>query len=311
MKIAILGAGAMGSFFGGLLAEAGQSVTLIDINDQHLDVIRNDGLRLETDRGDRSIKTLRVSRPESATQHPDLLIVFTKTMHTATALRGVEHLVGGNTHVLSLQNGLGNVERIAELVDADRILIGVTTWPADMVGPGHVRSHGEGVIRMMSADGVVRPALAECVEALQDAGLNCQADGNVWAAIWEKVAFNAALNSVCAVTRCTVDQLDLIAEGRELALQVASEVMAVAQAGGIHADAVKTCTNVANAIAKHRGHKPSMLQDVLAGRKTEVDSINGAVVNVALRLGVPVPCTQSMWTLVRLIEAKASATQIH
>jgi 2-dehydropantoate 2-reductase len=306
MNISILGAGAMGSFFGGLLAESGQTVTLIDINEQHLGAIRDQGLRLQTDQGDRRIGTLRVNRPEEAVGHPDLLIVFTKTMHTASALRGVRHLLGEHTQVLSLQNGLGNVETIADLVDAERILIGVTTWPADMVGAGHVHSHGEGAIYLMTADGVARPALALCVEALQGAGLNCRADPNVWASIWEKVAFNAALNSVCAVTRCTVDQLDDIPEGRELALRIATEVVEVARASGVHADANKACGNVVNAIAKHRGHKPSMLQDILAGRRTEVDSINGAVVKAATKLGLSVPCTQSMWTLVRLIELQSS-----
>ena len=308
MRITVLGAGAMGSLFGGLLAENGHDVTLIDINDAHLAAIRSDGLRLQTDVGDRRVTRLIACRPEAVSGAPDLLIVFTKTLHTASALAGIKQLIGGDTMLLSLQNGLGNVETIGGFVPLEQVLIGVTTWPADMVGAGHVHSHGEGAIRLFSADGVERGAVQRCADALDGAGLRCTADPAVWAAIWEKVAFNAALNSVCAVTGCTVDQLDLLPEGRALALRIVAEVTAVARASGIAADPDKPARNVVHAIAHHHGHKPSMLQDVIAGRPTEVEAINGAVVKAAARLGVPAPCTELMAMLVRLIDARA-ATQ--
>lgn len=307
MRITVLGAGAMGSLFGGLLAESGQEVTLIDLNEAHLEAIRSTGLRLETDQGDRHITRLAARRPEAATEAPDLLIVFTKTLHTGSALEGVRHLIGNHTHVLSLQNGLGNVEKIGRFVPSARILVGVTTWPADMVSAGHVHSHGEGAIRLWTLDGTSGPALAQCVEALSAAGLRCTADPDVWASIWEKVAFNAALNSICAVTGCTVDQIDLLPEGRDLALRIVGEVTAVARANGVAADPDKPSRNVLHAIAHHRGHKPSMLQDVLAGRPTEIEAINGAVVTAARKAGVPAACTQVMATLVRLIDARTSA----
>ena len=116
MNIAVLGAGAMGSLFGGLLAESGQAVTLLDINDAHIDVIRQRGLRLETDTRDRRIRSLIACRPEHAAAQPDLLIVFTKTLHTASALAGVAGLIGPQTLALTLQNGLGNVETVARCV---------------------------------------------------------------------------------------------------------------------------------------------------------------------------------------------------
>lgn len=306
IKIAILGAGAMGSLFGARLAEAGHAVTLLDINDAHLDAIRRFGLRLQTDEADRRVHGMRALRPEQADAVPELLIVFTKSMHTRAAMAGVRHLLGPDTTVLSLQNGLGSVDAICEFVPAHRLLIGVTTWPADLVGPGHVHSHGEGGIRMMSADGVDRPAVAGTVAALERAGLHCTADADVWAAIWEKVAFNAALNPLCAVTGSTVDQLGNIPDGTALALAVVAEVLAVARSQGVAADAGKVGANVLHAIGHHIGHKPSMLQDILAARRTEIDAINGAVVAAARRSGVPVPCTESLLQLVRLIEARAA-----
>ncbi|KVN38974.1 2-dehydropantoate 2-reductase [Burkholderia pyrrocinia] len=307
MKIAILGAGAMGSLFGGLLAEAGEAVTLIDVDDAHLDAIRRDGLRIENDRGDRRVPALRAVRPDAAAlahgEPFDLLIVFTKSLHTRAALGGVRTLLTPHTSVLTLQNGLGNVETLREFVPIERILVGVTTWPADVAGPGHVRSHGDGAIRMMSADGTARPGASAAADALSRAGLACTLDEDVWAAIWEKVAFNAALNTLCAVTGCTVDQLGARDDGPRLALAIAAETAAVARAKGIAVDAARIAAKVRHAIDAHRGHRPSMLQDVLAGRRTEIESINGAVVAAARETGVAVPHTDTLLGLVRLIDA--------
>jgi len=309
MKISILGAGAMGSLFGGLLAEAGEAVTLLDLNQAHLEAVRTRGLRLQTDQGDRRITSLQACRPEEASEVPELLIVFTKTLHTRTALQGVQHLLGPDTCVLTLQNGLGNVEAIGEFVPLDRILVGVTTWPADAVAPGHVHSHGEGAIRLSTADGAKREVLARIASALANAGLRAQADLHVWAAVWEKVAFNAALNSLCAVTRCTVDQLNGASGGQALAMSIVDEVIAVARANGVEADGAKTRANVTHAMAAHVGHKPSMLQDVLAGRASEIDFINGAVVAAANRLGMKVVHTECLLTLVHLAESARASTQ--
>lgn len=310
MKIAILGAGAMGSLFGGLLAESGHGVTLIDVNDAHLDAIRRDGLRLDTDAGDRRVRGLRALRPEAANaldEAPhDLLLVFTKSLHTQPALAGVSTLLSAQTAVLTLQNGLGNVEAIRAFVPLERILVGVTTWPADLAGPAHVHSHGAGAIRMMSADGQPRPTVTAAAAALTQAGLNCGADSDVWAAIWEKVAFNAALNPLCAVTGCSVDRLGARDDGPRLALAIVAEATAVARAKGVAVDEDKVRANVLHAIAEHRGHRPSMLQDVLAGRRTEIDAINGAVVAAARELGIATPHTETLWQLVHLVEARGA-----
>jgi 2-dehydropantoate 2-reductase len=304
MKIAILGAGAMGSFFGGVLAENAHAVTLLDIDAEHLDAISRDGLRLVNGLQDRRITNLAVSRPERFCSTPDLLVVFTKSLHTRTALASVKQAIGPETFVLTLQNGLGNVEAISEFVRPGRVLIGVTTWPADKLGAAHVVSHGEGKIRMMSADGVHRVQADAIAQVLDAAALNCSVDDNVWSAIWEKVAFNAALNSLCAVSGCTVDQLDRVPDGAALALKIVGEVLAVARAKGIGVDPQRCASAVLHAIETHHGHKPSMLQDILARRRTEIESINGAVVLAARELNVPVVHTEVLLQLVRLLEAR-------
>lgn len=308
MKIVVVGAGAMGSLFGGLLAESGHSVTLVDVNAAHLQAIRAKGLHLQTDGGDRYVQGLRACLPSEATEPPELMLVFTKSLHTATALAGVQHLIHPDTHVLSLQNGLGNVEALSQHVAPDRVLIGVTTWPADLAGPGHVHSHGQGVVRMMAADGCERPFVAAAARALNQAGLSSTVDTAVWSSIWEKVAFNAALNSICTATQCTVDQLGALADGQALAFTVVDEVLSVARARGVTVSPEACKNRVADAIAHHIGHKPSMLQDMLAGRRTEIEAINGAVVAAAAAHGIAVPCTQTLLHIVRLMEARLAGT---
>jgi len=159
----------------------------------------------------------------------------------------------------------------------------------------------------MAADGIARPIVGLVSDTLSRAGLQCTSDTTVWSAIWEKVAFNAALNSICAVSGCTVDQLGLVPDGKRLADEVVVEVLSVAQRLGIEVNVAKCKATVAGAIAQHKGHKPSMLQDVLAGRRTEIEAINGAAVAAAERVNLKLPTTETLLSLVRLAEARAIA----
>jgi len=313
MKIAILGAGAMGSLFGGLLAEAGAEVTLLDVNQQHLDAIRHDGLRLETDDRACRLFNLAACRPEECREIPDLLMVFTKTHQIARALGSARHLLGPSTWILTLQNGLGNVEAISAFVPRGRILVGVTTIPADFLGPAHIASHGAGFIRMgtadRSADGGEHDSadccmLCQVVALFTRAGLRATADPNVWAAIWEKVAFNAAFNALCAATGCKVEQLQLVPSGPQMLLAVIAEAIEVAHACGVPADLERTQAMALKCFTTHASHQPSMLQDIVAGRRSEIDSIDGAIVHAAHLHGVPVPYTEMLYTLVSLIDAR-------
>lgn len=308
LNIAVLGAGAMGSLFGGLLAERGQQVTLLDVNEPHLQTVRTQGLRLNTDAGGiRNIRVAAACRPDEARTVPDLLMVFTKSLHTVGALKSASHLIGPETLVMTLQNGLGNVEALAPVVSLTQILVGMTTWPADLIRPGEVHSHGEGMVSTMFADGTQRPTLNPVVAALESAGLNCRVDNAVWKAIWEKVAFNTALNSLCTVTGCTVDQIGASPEGLKMAMDVASEVVTVAHSQNVQADLTHVKSTMIHAITHHCGHKPSMLQDLLAGRRTEIDALNGAVVEYAKQSNLATPHTAMLLHLVRLMEAQHGA----
>jgi 2-dehydropantoate 2-reductase len=203
-SIGILGAGAMGTLFGARLARTGIDVTLVDVNDELLQALNREGARCHADEGLLQAP-VKAARAEQLTAGPALWLVFTKSAHTRAALQGIAHLIGPDTHFLSLQNGIGHADVLRERVPAERIAVGVTTWPARVLSPGEVSSMGQGGIRFMPLDGGASAVFERLAGDLNRAGMHCRIDPQVQEAIWEKLAFNAAFNGVCAVTRQTVD----------------------------------------------------------------------------------------------------------
>lgn len=301
MKIAIVGAGAMGGLFGARLVLAGQEVSFVEASGHAIEVISRHGLRLETPDAQTTVQ-VPIARAEQFSGFFDLLVIFTKGFHTAAAIDSVRHLVGPDTWALSVQNGLGNADLIAEVIPTERVIVGMTNLPADLVAPGVVHSQGEGHINLWSFDGEDASRVHEVAAVLSQAGLPCTADPQVQAAIWEKVAFNAALNSVCAVTRQTVGAVGDCAHGRQVLSAIIEETLAVARAAGIAVDRQRVEVAMDYAVDNHRQHKPSMLQDLEAGQKTEIDFINGAVVAHGKRIGVPTPVSQALYDLIKISE---------
>jgi 2-dehydropantoate 2-reductase len=301
MKIAVLGAGAMGCLFGGKLKIAGQDVVLIDVWTEHVEAINRNGLLLEADQTRQCID-VPARFIEQVPEHQDLVILFTKGMHTEQALRSATNILGERTYLLTLQNGLGQVDIAKTMVDSSRIIHGITTYPCDLIGPGHVRSKGRGQIKFMSVDGKHHPMLDRLEKAFQAAGLDGSVTPSVEEMIWEKLAFNAALNSLTAVTGLTVGQVGDSQQGRNLAYAIVGEVIAVANKKGIHVDSGRVLSTLDMAFTGHRDHQPSMLQDRLVSRKTEIDFINGAVVYEARKLDMAIPITETLYRLVRVLE---------
>jgi 2-dehydropantoate 2-reductase len=297
----VLGAGAMGCLFGARLAESGQRVTLVDVRADQVDAINARGLIVD-EHGKSRVVAVAASLPEKVTEPADLILLFTKAFHSDAALAGASRAIGPDTWILTLQNGLGHVEKIRKHVDAHRTVVGTTTVPSDMVGLAHVETRGSGSTKIMSVEGGVTDRLRALAAALTGAGIPCEVSERVWESIWEKLAFNAAMNSLTAVTGLTVGQVGRSPAGAALADRVATEVTAVAQRQGIDADLSAVRREIATAFREHVNHKPSMLQDVLAKRPTEIEHINGAVAREAMRLGMAVPSTEVLYQLVRLLE---------
>lgn len=299
-RIVVIGAGAMGCLFAARIAEGGADVTLVDIDRPRLEAIARSGIQLVDDNGARTI-AMRTATAAEVAGPVDLVLLFTKGMHSAAAMRSVAHLAEGGTHVLTLQNGLGNPEIVAETFPADRVLKGIAALPADLHGTTGVESHGSGHIEL----GAMTPAGNDAAQAaaalLARSGFDARYSETVDVAIWEKVAFNAALNAIGAVTGQPNAGVDNV-PGRRIIFALADEVAATALSCGVPVDPARIRQGIDFALANHRGHKASMLQDMLAGRQSEIEQINGAVSARARLAGVATPVNDTLTDLVRLLE---------
>lgn len=302
--IVIIGAGAMGSLFAARLALAQKAVTLVDVDAARLAALGRDGVALDDHHGKR-VAQVRACRADEVAGPVDLVILFTKAMHSRAAIASAAHLAKTGCAVLTLQNGLGNAEAIAEIFPEERVLLGVTDWPADLLPPNGVAAHGEGHVWL----GAYRPAGAASAQAAVDllnlAGMNAAHDPDVKAALWEKAAFNAALNALATILQCPVGGLDT-PEGRRIAQQVAEEAAAAAAVQDVALDRTRLSAKIDFALTHHKLHKPSMLQDRLAGRATEIDAINGQIVFFAEQAGLTAPVTATLAALVKMGEPSRS-----
>ncbi|MFK5953482.1 MAG: 2-dehydropantoate 2-reductase [Desulfobacterium sp.] len=305
MKIAVVGAGAMGSLFGAKLNQTPNSVILVDLWQDHIKKMNEEGLLVETGEQKESIP-VRALVPEDVREKVDLVLLFTKTFHTHAALAGMGRALDSTTHVVTLQNGVGQVDIIKQFVNINRINHGITTYPCTLVGPGHIRTESQGYVKMMAVNGEISPVLESFNEALENAGMNSDITPDVTVAIWEKLAFNSAMNALTATLRITVGQIDAVKEGRELAFSIVDEAVAVALAKGIAVDDQRIAATMEMAFAQHKSHRPSMLQDVEAQRATEIDFINGAIVREAKDLGIATPINETLLRLVKTVEASYS-----
>ena len=301
MKVAILGAGAMGSWFGGRLALGGQDVCLLTTNRAHREAINRRGLILKSGGEECTVEVPAMDASEFS-DNADIVVLFTKTFQSDAALSSIAGSLGDNTHVLSLQNGLGNAETISRYVPLEHVLIGVTMMPVDKVGPGVVEStgHGESWFHYASKQD---SSFAHALERVfADAGLEVHLDPDIHRRIWSKVAFNAGMNAVCALAHGTPGTVNDSPGALELVNDVAREVAEVAAIEGLELDIDAILRTIDFACKNHRDHKPSMHQDLLGGRRTEVDALNGAIVATGQRLGVPTPLNQMLATLIRAAE---------
>ncbi|HTU13502.1 MAG TPA: 2-dehydropantoate 2-reductase [Allosphingosinicella sp.] len=301
--IAIIGAGAMGCLFAARLAGAGANVTLVDVDDARLATLAAEGVTLADDAGEH-VARVTACRAEAAPGPADLIILFTKGLHSRAAMQAAAPLIGPATIGLTLQNGLGNGEVMADTVPPARVVHGITDFPADLEGPARVSTHGPGQSRLGGFVPDADDAAARVAELLSAAGLPAVAEPAIEGAIWEKVAFNAALNALGAVTGRANAGIGP-PPGRRIAFAIAAETAAVAAAKGVAVDLPTIQTKIDFVFVHHPNHKSSMLQDRLAGRATEIESINGAVQREGERLGVPTPVTATLADLVRLLESPA------
>ncbi len=302
MKITVLGAGAMGSLYGGLLAEAGNDVWLLDIWKEHVDAIHERGLSIEGISGTRSIKNLHATGTPADIGQSELVIVFVKSTLTDLAVRESKELIGADTTILTLQNGLGNIEKIASVAAQERIIAGTTAHGATVLEAGSIQHAGRGPTIIGEIDGRSTARLDAVVDLLNDANIETTASQNVVGLIWDKLLVNVGINALTAITRLKNGQLIEFKETEEILELAVNEAMTVAQVKGIqlsHADPVAHTKEICKLTADNTA---SMLQDVLHKRKTEIEMINGAIVREGKQLGLQTPINTVLANIVSVIQ---------
>lgn len=305
MRIVIIGAGAMGSLFGSFLAPTAP-VVLVDPFKAHVEAINAGGLTVEGPDGARHIHRLAAfSDPQTLSGPFDLAIIFTKSGQTRAAADTAKQLLGPEGVALTLQNGLGNYEVLAEFLGAGRALVGVTSQGATFVGPGHVRHAGSGPTHIARLQGGASKVDAVCT-LFNAAGIPTEAADDPDSLVWGKLIVNVGINALAAVLRVPNGVLAAEPACERLMAQAVAEAVAVAHARGIalpYADPLAHVKRVCRLTAENRA---SMLQDILRGGPTEVAVINGAIARLAVELGLAAPCNTFLTDIITALEATAA-----
>jgi 2-dehydropantoate 2-reductase len=304
MKTAILGAGAMGSVVGSALAQAGNDVILIDIAKETVEAINSGGLIVQDKTGKRQTVKIRATDQAATVGPVDLIVVFVKCYQTESAVRSSAAMLGPRTAVLSLQNGWGNGPKIAELVGPDRLLIGVSYHSATTLAPGHVLHAGEGMTFIGEPDGRSSDRLSATADLFNGAGITVTPTTSILKEIWSKLALNVATLPTSASIRLPAERLLQTSQMQQLMQGLLREVVAVAQAQKIPLDFDERWKAISDLLSKLAPNtKGSMLQDVEKRRRTEVDVINGAIVEAGHRLSIPTPYNNAMFWLMKALES--------
>lgn len=303
MKIAVVGAGAMGSLFAGYLAKSGEEIWAYDIWKEHIEAINREGLVMTRGGLDQRVRlnaTCDPTRPSVV----DVIILFCKYVHTRQALQDARPMIGPHTLILTLQNGLGNVEIIEETVPREQILFGLTTLTSELVGPGHIEEsfQGRGETYFWPLIGKVNATAKHLSSILNEVGIYTEITPDVELRIWRKLIVNTCYNTLCALTGLKVGDLISQPGAWEIMSGVVAEIIQVAQRKGLRLEEEEGREILKTIGAETLNHVPSMANDVRNRKKTEIDCLNGAILREAEKMGIPTPYNRTLYNLVKIIE---------
>ena len=300
MRIAVMGAGAVGGYYGAKLARVGHEVWFI-ARRERLAAYRTSGVRVESIDGDFQVVPARAHREPGSVGKVELVIFAVKSRHTRRAAEEARPLVGPHTTVLAIQNGVDNEEVLEEVLGADRVVPGVAAIGVSMPEPGLVRHTNNGSITLGEVSGEETPRVIGIREALEGAGVETRLSSDIRSVKWRKLVWNAAFNPVAALTGGRVLDLIELDDTRELAEAAMREAIAVGEALG-HDVADYDMARATQRDPNWARSKTSMLQDVERGRPTEIEALTGAVVRLGEEVGVPTPVCRTLTRLVRARE---------
>ncbi|HEY5070124.1 MAG TPA: 2-dehydropantoate 2-reductase [Candidatus Acidoferrum sp.] len=301
-NIAVVGAGAVGGYFGGLLARAGAPVTMIG-RPAFVDAVNKNGLFLDTLQFQENIR-VQASTEISAAAGADIILFCVKTTDNAATARQLAPLLTPGALVVSLQNGVDNVEQIRAAANLE-VLPAVVYVAASVPEPGRIKHVGRGDLTL----GPKTEKTERLATIFTRAGIPCRISDNIAGELWTKLLWNCALNAISALGRVKYGQIAASDDARQVVKSLVEEVFAVATAAGIRlvgvedasaalAGAIKVATQMSGALS-------STAQDMLRGKHTEIDSLNGYISRRGAELVVPTPVNHALYTMIRLLEGRA------
>jgi 2-dehydropantoate 2-reductase len=305
LKICVLGAGALGCAIGSVLTEAGHDVWLVNRGRAHVEAMRHNGLLVREGGVDRTVR-VHAATDTQAIGVVDLVIVLVKSFHTREVITSAKAIVGPGTAVLSLQNGLGHEDILAEVVGREHVLAGKTYTGGVMLAPGHILSGTCGKETIIGElDGSLSERVQRIAAAFNHAGLVTEVSLNILGTMWDKLLVNVATGALGATTGLTYGDLYDVPEIEACALAAVAEAMAVARAAGVTLGTTEPRQAWTKAsVGLPAEFKVSMLQSLEKGSITEVDYVNGAVVRWGAKYGVPTPTNLALIACVKGVERK-------
>jgi len=297
MKIAVIGAGNMGCVYGANLARIGEEVCFLDPWIEHVNAIRNEGLELDGLTGHFRVPA-KASTRASDLPKADTALICVNGYATPDAAREANELLNGDGFCLTLQNGVGNVETLGSVLGSHRVLAGLSFQSGDLQGPGRVQHTNNGPTYIGELDKAKTARLAALVDRLERAGLNPVPVDDIVTTIWSKFVHNCGINAICAITGLRPGHIRLVPELDRFQRQIIEEAVALVRAKGIQLPDADPVAAIQEYCA-HKFHRPSMMQHLDRGQRTEIDSLNGYVAEESARLGLAAPFNRALTDLVK------------
>lgn len=303
MKIAIIGAGSMGSLYGAYLHNSGEEVYLINRWEEHINVINTEGLIIEE--REKKLKFY----PKAVTNSRDigivdLAIIFVKSTKTEEAILENKNIIGKNTYVLSLQNGYGNGEKIEKYINKDRIIVGTTGEGCTTIKAGYIKHAGSGDTYIGMFSGKEDSILENLENILNYSGFNVHICKDPSQLIWNKLIINVGINAITAILKIKNGELLKQNTAKSIMKNAVIEAVKVANAKGFNFDEEEMIDKVEKVALKTAENKSSMLQDISNNKKTEIEVINGAIVREGIKLNIKTPVNETLTNLIIALENK-------
>lgn len=302
MKIAVLGAGAMGALFSGYLSRKNE-VTVVDVSAPIVDAINANGVRIKEKDGSETVCRPKATTNASSLGPQDLVIVFVKSMFTISALENNKNLIGPDTYLMTLQNGAGHEAKLLKFTDRKHVVIGSTQHNSSIIAPGYVNHGGIGVSSIGLLDGG-SSALEEIATTMTECGLACHTEENVQKQIWKKLMTNTAASSLTAIFQVPLGFIHSDPNANWIMKHLCHEAVTIANGLGLAFDEEEVKNEVDTICMNAPNAYTSIYVDIRDGRKSEVDTISGSVVEAAHDLGIAVPYHEMVVKCIHALEAK-------